>query len=78
MPTRMRMYLKPRDASVGLMLTLLLVDTALAITYLSCQFSYVINGNYDDSADKIVQLLIAFGVTGAILCYCIADAIRFL
>jgi len=38
----------------------------------------VIDGNYADDQDKVVQLLIAFGVTGAIMFYCIADASRFL
>ena len=38
----------------------------------------MIDGNYADDQDKVVQLLIAFGVTGAIMFYCIADASRFL
>lgn len=46
--TRMRLYMKPTDGNIGLMTTLLIADTLLAITYLSCQISYVINGNYDD------------------------------
>ena len=46
--TRMRLYLKPKNGSVSLMLILLLGDTVLAITYLACQFAYVIKGNYLD------------------------------
>lgn len=76
--TRCRLYLKPGDGSLPLQISLLLVDTTLAITYVVLQFFYVIDGNYEDEQDKLLQLMIGFGVTGAILTYCIADAIRFL
>ena len=72
------MYLKPTNGSLTLMTTLLVADTVLAITYICAQIAYVIEGNYEDDQDKIVQLLVAFGVTGAIMFYTIADAIRFL
>ena len=76
--TRVKLYLKPKSASVSLMFTLLMADTVLSITYISCQFAYVVDGHYEDDQDKLVQLLIAFGVTGVIMFYCIADASRFL
>ena len=34
--TRMRLYLKPKNGSISLMLVLLLADTVLAITYMAC------------------------------------------
>ena len=76
--TRLKLYLKPSDGSTGTMLFLLLVDTALSIFYIVGQFIYVLDGNYVEDQDKIVQLLVAFGVTGMVLFYCIADSIRFL
>lgn len=75
---RLRMYLKPKDSNLSFELIMLLADTVLAITYIAAQFAFVLEGNYVDEQDKLVQLLIAFGVTGAILCYCVADAARFL
>ena len=60
------------------MTTLLVADAVLAITYICAQIAFVLEGNYDDDQDKIVQLLVAFGVTGAIMFYVIADAVRFL
>lgn len=74
----MRMYLKPMDGSISLQFLLLVSDTILAQVYITAQLSYVLSGNYDDEQDKLVQLLIAFGVTGAVFCYCFADGARFL
>ena len=48
MKTRIRMYLKPKDASPCLLVTLVLLDTCLAIIYIAAQFSYVLQGNYID------------------------------
>ena len=76
--TRVKLYLKPKNASVSTMTVLLIFDTILAQSYIWAQFAYVIDGRYEEEEDKVVQLLIAFGVTGAILCYCIADGSRFL
>ena len=76
--TRMRMYLKPHDGSISLQFLLLVSDTILALIYICAQLSYVLKGSYDDEQDKLVQLLIAFGVTGAVFCYCFADGARFL
>ena len=76
--TRIRMYLKPKDGSIGTMMFLLITDTILALSYIWAQFAYVLEGSYEEEQDKVVQLLIAFGVTGAILLYCISDAMRFL
>jgi len=76
--TRIRMYLKPKEASICLELFLLLLDTTLAIAYIGSQFAYLLEGNYLNEQDKVIQLLISFGVTGAIFCYCVADASRFL
>ena len=76
--TRMRLYLKPRNGSISIEFILLISDTVLAEIYLIAQLSYVLSGNYDDEQDKLVQLLIAFGVTGAVFCYCFADGARFL
>ena len=76
--TRVRLYLKPKNSSVSCMTVLLILDTCLSLSYIWAQFAYVVEGHYEQEQDKIVQLLIAFGVTGAILCYCIADGIRFL
>ncbi len=44
----MRLYLKPKDGSLSLMLILLMSDTVLAITYIVAQFMYVVEGNYED------------------------------
>ena len=74
----MRMYLKPKDGSISLQFLIIITDTILAVIYICVQLSYVLNGSYDDEQDKLVQLLIAFGVTGAIFCYCFADGARFL
>ena len=74
----MRLYLKPRNGSISIEFILLISDTVLAEIYLIAQLSYVLSGNYDDEQDKLVQLLIAFGVTGAVFCYCFADGARFL
>lgn len=41
---RIRLYLKPKNDSIVLKLTLLLVDTLLAITYLSAQLAYIFQG----------------------------------
>lgn len=76
--TRMRLYLKPKDGSVSMQFLLLIADTVLALIYITAQLSYVLSGSYDDEQDKLVQLLIAFGVTGAVFCYCFADGARFL
>mmetsp|Transcript_12839 Transcript_12839/g.15250 ORF Transcript_12839/g.15250 Transcript_12839/m.15250 type:complete len:102 (+) Transcript_12839:292-597(+) len=76
--TRMRLYLKPQEGSLTIMFALLVTDTLLSITYICAQFAYVIEGCYADAQDKVVQLLLAFGVTGVIMFYCIADASRFL
>ena len=76
--TRMRLYLKPRDGSLSIMFILLITDTFLSLAYIWAQFRYVINGSYRDSQDKIVQMLVAFGVSGVIMLYVIADASRFL
>ena len=75
---RMRLYLKPNRGSIPFQLCLVLLDTILACAYLSGQFAYVISGDYSDLQDKLMQLLIGFGLTGAIMFYCIADAVRFL
>jgi len=40
--TRIRMYLKPKDASPFLEFSLLLLDACLAIIYILAQFSYVL------------------------------------
>lgn len=50
----MRLYLKPKDGSLSLMLILLMADTVLAITYITAQFAYVLEGNYEDEQDKLV------------------------
>ena len=50
----MRLYLKPKDGSLSLMLILLMVDTVLAITYIIAQFAYVLEGKYEDEQDKLV------------------------
>ena len=76
--TRMRLYLKPNRGSIPLQLSLVIFDTVLACAYLSGQFAYVIAGSYTEMQDKLMQLLIGFGLTGAIMFYCIADAVRFL
>lgn len=76
--TRMNLYLKPKNGSLSLMLILLMADTVLSITYITAQFAYVLEGNYEDEQDKLVQLLVAFGITGAIMFYVVADASRFL
>ena len=76
--TRVKMYLKPKNSAVSCLTLLLIFDTCLSLLYIWAQFAYVVDGHYEDEEDKVVQLLIAFGVTGAILSYCIADAIRFL
>ena len=65
--TRIKLYLKPKDASVSTMMFLLILDTVLALSYIWAQFAYVIDGSYEEEQDKVVQLLIAFGITGAIL-----------
>ena len=75
---RMRLYLKPNRGSIPLQLCLVILDTLLACAYLSGQFAYVIKGSYSEMQDKLMQLLIGFGLTGAIMFYCIADAVRFL
>ena len=75
---RMRLYLKPNRGSILLQLCLVLLDTILACAYISGQFAYVIAGSYTEMQDKLMQLLIGFGLTGAIMFYCIADAVRFL
>lgn len=45
---RMRLYLKPNRGSILFQLSLILLDTLLAIAYLSGQIAYVITGEYDD------------------------------
>jgi len=52
--TRMNLYLKPKNGSLSLMLILLMVDTILSITYITAQFAYVLEGNYEDEQDKLV------------------------
>ena len=74
----MRLYLKPDDGSITLYFLVMVTDMVLAFTYISSQLTYVCYGEYEDDQDKLVQLLIAFGVTGAMMAYCIGDAIRFL
>ena len=76
--TRMRLYLKPNDGSISIQFLALCADAILACTYIISQWCYVVQGFYKDEQDKLVQLLIAFGITGAILCYVIGDAMRFL
>lgn len=39
---------------------------------------YILDYHFKDNAEKVIQLFVAFGLTGAILCYCIADGMRFL
>ena len=44
--TRLNLYLKPTNGSTGILLFLLLLDTALSIFYIVGQFIYVLDGNY--------------------------------
>ena len=44
--TRLKLYLKPTNGSTGILLFLLLLDTALSIFYIVGQFIYVLDGNY--------------------------------
>ena len=42
--TRVKLYLKPKDASISTMTILLILDACLAQAYIWAQFAYVIDG----------------------------------
>lgn len=76
--TRARLYLKPQFMEVSKMVTLLIIDTILSITYISLQIVQIFEGHYVNMQDKLVQILVAFGITTIVLIYSFADASRFL
>ena len=76
--TRVRLYLKPKKASILLQTVLLLLDTLMAQAYIACQIYFVVFHTFKQDEDKVIQVLVAFGFTGAILIYVIGDASRFL
>jgi hypothetical protein len=49
----------------------------LAIAFVACQMNYIFTNNFTQQTDKVMQVLIGFGITGAVLLYSIADASRF-
>jgi hypothetical protein len=76
--TRVRIYLKPKEGSYLLHTLGLVIDAALAISYVTLQCMYIFTGTYEDSDDKIIQLMVSVGFTSIILTYSFFDASRFL
>lgn len=75
---RIQLYLKPTDANPWLLFAVLTMDFVLSAAFFGCQTNYILNNNFISSGDKLMQVVIGFGITGGVIIYAIADAIRFL
>ena len=50
----------------------------MAQLYIALQVYFIVFHNFRQDEDKMIQVLVAFGFTGAIMLYVIGDASRFL
>ena len=49
----------------------------MAWIFVAFQIDYVVTWNFISLTDKAMQLIIGFGITGAVICYTIVDNMRF-
>ena len=75
---RVYLYLKPIDYSHLVLTLLLVVDTCLSWLFIVFQIQYIFQWQFESLADKTMQILIGFGITGLVLVATILDGLRYL
>lgn len=48
------------------------------MAFVACQIAYILTDEFSQSSDKMMQVIIGFGITGGVLLYSFIDASRFL
>lgn len=78
--TRVRLYLKPKKGSPYFHVFFFIIDLVLTLLYVWFVIQYIIKGEYifENTNEKIIYLMVAFGITTLILVFCFVDASRFL
>ena len=75
---RIELYLKPTNVSPCWLFLIVTMDMFLSVAFVACQFAYILTDDFTKTSDKVMQVIIGFGITGGVLFYSFLDASRFI